>query len=474
MGKPGGFMDFRRKEPGYRPVAKRIKDYEPVELRLQDAEVRAQAARCMDCGTPFCHGCGCPLNNVIPELNDFVYQGRWKEALDLLLETNNFPEFTGRICPALCEASCVLNINDEPVTIRQIELAIIEKAFEKGYIRPRIPRIRNNRKVVVVGSGPSGLAVADILNRAGCKVTVYDKARHAGGILMYGIPDFKLEKSVVDRRIKLMRDEGVVFELGVTVGDDVSYNFLKDRFDVICLSGGARKPRDLVVPGRDLKGTYFAMQFLRQQNMRLMGEPIEKEEEIAAEGKTVLVLGGGDTGSDCLGTAIRQGAEKVYQFEIMPRPPDSRPETTPWPEWPNIMRESSSHKEGGERRWSVATKEIIGANGCVKAVQCIEVEWSDSGDGRRIMKDKPGSEFEIKVDLILLSMGFVGPAPNKLLKDLSVALDERGNIRVDERHMTNVEGIFAAGDMARGQSLIVRAIADGRKAAEGILSYLGQ
>jgi len=474
MGEVGGFLKYYRKDPGYRKVEERIKDYEPVELRLLDSEIRAQAARCMDCGTPFCHGCGCPLSNVIPELTDLVYNHRWQEALEVLMSTSNFPEFTARVCPSLCEASCVLGINDEPVTIRQIELAVIEKAFEKGYLKPRPPAARMPQKVAVVGAGPAGLAVADTLNKAGYWVTVYDKSRSAGGILRYGIPDFKLEKRVVDRRIKLMQDEGVVFELGVTVGEDISYNFLKSRFSATCLSGGSREPRDLAVPGRKLKGIHFAMEYLIQQNKRLAGEAVDKAEEITAAGKTVVIIGGGDTGSDCLGTALRQGAKKVYQFEIMPRPPDERPANTPWPEWPNILRESSSQKEGGERRWCVSTKEFAGTGGNVKALRCVEVEWFEGKDGKTAFKEKKGSDFEVDAQLILISMGFTGPGRNKIVEDLDIARDARGNIVVNENHMTSVEGIFAAGDMSKGQSLVVRAIADGRATALGIMQYFGK
>jgi len=471
MGEAGGFLKYYRKDPGYRKVEERLKDYEPVELRLLDSEIRAQAARCMDCGTPFCHGCGCPLSNVIPELTDLVYNHRWQEALEVLMSTSNFPEFTARICPSLCEASCVLGINDEPVTIRQIELAVIEKAFEKGYLKPRPPAVRFSQKVAVVGAGPAGLAVADTLNRAGYPVTVYDKSKNAGGILRYGIPDFKLEKRVVDRRIKLMQDEGVIFELGVSVGDDISYNFLKSRFSAICLSGGSREPRDLPVPGRKLKGIYFAMEYLVQQNKRLAGEAVDKADEITAEGKTVVIIGGGDTGSDCLGTALRQGAKKVYQFEIMPKPPDERPGSTPWPMWPDILRESSSHKEGGERRWSVSTKEFTGVNGHVKALSCVEVEWSEDKEGKKGFREKKGSEFEVEAQLVLISMGFTGPGRNKIVEDLNIARDARGNIVVNENHMTSISGIFAAGDMSKGQSLVVRAIADGRATASGIIQY---
>jgi len=472
MGKERGFLDYKRKGPQYRPKEHRVKDFDPVELRLTDADAILQATRCMDCGTPFCHGCGCPISNVIPELNSLVNRQHWKEALDLLLMTNNFPEFTSRVCPALCEGSCVLGINDEPVTIRQIEMAIVEKAFESGYIGPRPPETRLKQKVAVIGSGPSGLTVADSLNRAGYNVVVYDKDKHAGGVLRYGIPDFKLEKSVVDRRIRLMQDEGIVFELGVTVGEDVSHKYMRDRFDAICLAGGAREPRDIRIPGRDLKGIRFAMEYLVRQNRILAREEVEPDKELDAAGLDVVVIGGGDTGSDCVGTALRQKANSVLQIEIMPKPAETRPETTPWPAWPDVLRESSSHKEGGKRRWSVNTKEFTGQNNHVAALRCVEVEWSKAPDGRAQFKEKSGSEFEVKAQLVLLAMGFTGPGRNKLADDLKLGKDQRGNIKVDGNHMTSEQGVFAAGDMARGQSLVVRAIADGRATAAGIAAYL--
>ncbi len=473
MGKPGGYLDFGRKEAEYRPVVKRLRDFDPVEVRLPEAEIRAQAARCMDCGTPFCLGTGCPLANVIPEFNDMVYRGRWKEALDLLLSTSHFPEFTARVCPAPCEKACVLEINDDPVTIRQVELAIIENGFSKGYIRPRPPEKRLGRKVAIVGSGPSGLSVAAALNHRGCDVTVYDRAEQAGGILRYGIPDFKLEKAIIDRRLRLMEEEGVVFELGVSVGEDVSYRYLRDRFDAICLAGGSRLPRDLVIPGRELGGVHFAMDFLVQQNRRLAGEDLGGGELINAEGKIVVILGGGDTGADCLGTALRQGAAKVLQFEIMPEPPPERTDDMPWPTWPTVLRESSSHKEGGERRWSVNTHEFVGTNEGVSSLRCAEVDWSTDENGRPAsFKDLPGTEFEQEAQMVLLAMGFVGPAPNPMLDELRIARDRRGNIEAGEDHMTSVEGVFTAGDMTVGQSLVVRAMADGRKAAAGMMDYL--
>jgi glutamate synthase (NADPH/NADH) small chain len=465
-------LDIRREEPGYRSREERLRDFRPVEQRLSEEEVRRQAARCMDCGTPFCHGCGCPLRNVIPELNDLVYRGRWKEALEVLLATNNFPEFTGRVCPALCEAACVAGIHDEPVTIRQVELAIVETAFEKGIIRPRPPSKRLPTRVAVIGSGPAGLAVADTLNRAGHTVTVYDRAAHPGGVLRYGIPDFKLDKGLIDRRIRLMNEEGVAFEMGLSVGEDVSYNYLRGRFDAVCLTGGSREPRDLAIPGRELKGVYFAMEYLTQQNRINAGERVEPSRRITAEGKDVVVIGGGDTGADCLGTALRQGARAVRQFEILPEPPASRPERTPWPMWPDIRRDSSSHKEGGIRRWNVSTKRFLGDHRLLTGLRAVEVEWVAGPGGRNLPRDKPGTEFDTDAQLVLLALGFIGPGRNKLVSDLDIALDERGNIKVDARHMTSVEGVFAAGDTARGQSLVVRAIADGREAAKGIGEYL--
>ena len=473
MGKITGFMEYGRHDPGYRPVAERLQDFHPVELRLSDDELAEQAARCMDCGTPFCHGCGCPLQNVIPEFNDHVYHHRWREALDILLATNNFPEFTGRICPALCEGSCVLGINKEPVTIRQIELAIIEKAFELGYMGPRPPAQRRDGRVAVIGSGPAGLAAADTLNHAGYRVVVYDGAAKPGGILRYGIPEFKLEKAVVDRRIQLMEAEGVVFENQVRVGEDLSYRYLENRFDAICMSGGAREPRDLKVPGRELQGIHWAMDFLVQQNKRLGGEPIDPAEEILAGGKNVVIIGGGDTGSDCLGTALRQGARNVVQMEILPEPPPTRAASTPWPMWPHQLRISSSHKEGGMRRWSVATQALLGEGGRVKTLRAIEVEWSTPPQGGRpVMKEKPGTEFVLDADLVLLAMGFSGPGRNRMVEDLKIRTEPSGAIWRDSRNMTSVPGIFVAGDMTMGASLVVRAMADGRRAAAGIADYL--
>jgi glutamate synthase (NADPH/NADH) small chain len=468
-------MEYKRKDPGYRSRNERIKDYKAVERLLSYEEIHRQALRCMDCGTPFCHAYGCPVANVIPEFNYFVCKGNWQEALNILLSANNFPEFTGRICPAPCEAACVAGINGDPVTIRQIELAVIEKGFESGYVQTNHPGKRYDERVAIIGSGPAGLTVADTLNRAGYRVTVYDDARYPGGILRYGIPDFKLEKWAVDRRIKLMEEEGVVFETGITVTEDISYRYLTRHFNALCLACGAREPRDLNVPGRDLKGIHFAMDYLIQQNKRVSGETIDSSEEITAEGKTVVVIGGGDTGSDCLGTALRQGAQKVYQLEILPKPPADRSESTPWPMWPLMLRQTHAHEEGGETFWSVMTKEFSGEDGIIKKLLCAEVEWVAPEEGKPpVPVEKAGTDFELEADMVLLAMGFLGPGKNRLIDEMGIELDSRGNVKADERRMTNIEGLFVAGDMTIGQSLVVRAIGDGRKAAHGIMAYLNK
>jgi glutamate synthase (NADPH/NADH) small chain len=473
MGKVGGFLEQERTDPGYRPVEERVKDYKAVEKLFDESDVINQAARCMSCGTPFCHAGGCPLGNIIPELNHLAYEGNWKEATQTLLATASFPEFTGRLCPALCETACVLDgLKDTAVSIRQIELSIIEKAFEEGHIRPAPPVERREQKVAVVGSGPAGLAVADYLNRAGYPVVVYDDADKPGGLLRYGIPDFKMEKWVIDRRIDLMMREGIELELGVSVGDDVSLNFLSRKYAAIALCCGSQTPRDLPVPGRDLKGIHFAMAFLTRQNKIVAGEPYDDSPYLDAKGKSVVVIGGGDTGSDCIGTSVRQGAKKIYQLEILPEPPSSRPDTTPWPMWPNLLRTSSSHKEGGERRWSAATKAFIEKDGAVAGLKGVEVVWQKAPDGRWQMEERAGTELELKTELVLLAMGFVGPRKSRLLDDLQVEFNPNGAVKTDENHMTSKKGIFSAGDMAIGQSLIVRALADGRKTAQGIIRYL--
>ena len=466
-------VEAKRKDPGYRPVVERLKDYEAVERQLHDQDLVTQSSRCMACGTPFCHAYGCPLANVIPEFNDYLHRGLWREGLEILLSTNNFPEFTGRVCPAPCEAACVDGIYGDPVTIRQIELALIEKGFLNGYLSPAPPRIRTHKKVAVVGSGPAGLAVADTLNKGGYAVTVYESAQRPGGILRYGIPDFKLEKWVVERRISLMREEGVQFETGVMVGEDLSYRFLKQRFDALCMACGAGEPRDLNIPGRNLTGIHFAMDYLCQQNQKVSGEVVSPSDAIHAGGKTVLVIGGGDTGSDCVGTALRQGAKKVLQFEILPEPPLTRSTSNPWPMWSQVLRTTHAHEEGGKRRWAVMTQAFLGEQDRVTGVKCVEVAWPVGEDGGPAGPvEKPGTHFEESVDLVILAMGFTGPARNRIVDDLGIRLDHRGNIQADRRGMTNVEGIFVAGDMALGQSLVVKAIADGRKAAYGIMEFL--
>ncbi len=467
-----GFLEVGRKEPGYRPVEERVRDYRAVEKRPTERDLLEQAARCMDCGVPFCHAAGCPVHNIIPEFNDAVYHRKWREALNLLLAGCCFPEFTGRVCPAPCEAACVLGINDDPVTIRQIELSVIEEGFERGYMKPRIPGTRYPESVAVVGSGPAGLAVADVLNRSGYNVVVYENAGRPGGILRYGIPDFKLEKWVVDRRIRLMESEGVTFECDVEIGIDLSYRFLERRFGAVVLTGGARDPRDLPVPGRELDGIHFAMDFLTQQNMRGIGESLESR-KITAKDRTVVVIGGGDTGADCLGTSWRHGAKYCYQFEILPEPPAERSPDTPWPMWPNKRRDGSSHREGGERRWAVQTKEFLGENGRVTGLKAVEVEWQDpEGTGRAVPVEKEGTEFTVGTDLVLLAMGFVGPGRNRLVEQLDLELDSRGFVRKDDNGMTSTPGVFVAGDMYQGASLVVRAIQDGKETAQGVMRYL--
>jgi len=460
-------------DPGYRPVEERLKDFRAVERQLDHRQIHRQAARCMDCGTPFCHAYGCPLANLIPEFNEAVYGGHWEHALNLLMSTNNFPEFTGRVCPSPCEAACVSGLDGDPVTIRQIEQTIVEMGFEKGLLSPSAPEFRRPERVAVVGSGPAGLAVADVLNRYGFRVVVYDRAPRAGGILRYGIPDFKLEKWVVDRRIRLMEEEGVVFEMNVSVGEDLSQGYLERRFDAVCLACGAREPRDLSVPGRHLAGIHFAMDYLTRQNMRVSNERPEMEEEMNAEGKRVVVIGGGDTGSDCIGTALRQGCDRVVQLEILPRPPEKRDSSTPWPQWPLMLRRSHAHQEGGDVRWGVMTTGFVGEKDRVTGLRGVEVTWEEAEEGRPLRpRPVPGTEFEIGADLVLLAMGFVGAQRNSMCDSLGLEWDDGGRLRVYSGNMTSRPGVFVAGDMTLGQSLVVRAIADGRRAAEGIMAYV--
>lgn len=465
MGKPTGFLEFDRDLPKKRDIKERIKDYNEVDGPINLAIAFKQAARCMDCGTPFCHN-GCPLGNIIPDFNDAVYQGNWKLAYEILTSTNNFPEFTGRICPAPCEASCVLGINKPAVTIEYIEKTIIEKAFENGYAVPRIPTVKTNKKIAIVGSGPAGLAAAAQLNQAGHTVTVFERSDEVGGLLRYGIPDFKLDKQIVERRINLMIQEGVKFQTNVNVGVTMAIDQLRDEFDAILLTGGSTVPRDLAIPGRDLKGVEFAMDFLTQQNRRVAGKKIASE-EIWATNKNVFVIGGGDTGSDCVGTSIRQGAKSVTQVEILSKPPTNRTDKMPWPNWPMILRTSTSHEEGCERQWSIVTKAFIGDGaGNLKALKIVEVEWKGNS-----FHELPGTEREIPCELALLALGFLHPQHAGLLDQLGVDYDERGNAKCNN-YQTSVEGIFSAGDMRRGQSLVVWAISEGREAARSMDAYL--
>jgi len=464
VGKLSGFLEYTREVPERRPPADRINDWFEVYRQFPDEKVRTQAARCMDCGVPFCHT-GCPLNNVIPDWNDLVYHERWRDAVRALHATNNFPEFTGRICPAPCEAACVLGINEPPVTIKVIEKTIIEHAFNEDWIRPEPPIERTGRRVAVIGSGPAGLAAAQQLNRAGHLVTVFEKADRVGGLLRYGIPDFKLEKWTLDRRLKQLVAEGIEFRTGVHVGHAIPGEELREDFNAILLAGGAEQPRDLTVPGRKLKGIHFAMEFLPQQNKRCAGDNVCKQ--ILATGKHVVIIGGGDTGADCLGTSHRQQAASVRQFEIMPMPPGERSPETPWPLWPLQLRSESSHEEGGIRDWSIATTKFSGdESGTVRKLHAVRVGPPPKFD------PVAGSDFEMDADLVLLAMGFTGPVKNGLMEQLGVELDARGNVGTDANYMSTVPGVFAAGDMRRGQSLVVWAIAEGRRAAEGIDQYL--
>ena len=469
MGKPTGFMEFARETPKRRPVKKRVHDWLEVYLDFPDAHLQKQAARCMDCGIPFCHQ-GCPLGNIIPDWNDLVYRDLWREAIDRLHATNNFPEFTGRLCPAPCESACVLGINDDPVTIKQIELEIIEHAWKEGWIKPEPPAKPTGKRVAVVGSGPAGMAAAQQLARAGHAVTLFERDSRIGGLLRYGIPDFKMEKWVIDRRMEQMEAEGVEFRAGADIGKDIDARDLLRDYDALCLTGGATHPRDLQVPGRELEGTYFAMDFLPLQNKRNAGDEIPNEQFISAKGKHVIILGGGDTGADCLGTVHRQGAKSVVQMEILPRPPEYRGSDAPWPTYPNIYRVSSAHEEGGEREYSVQTTHLSGENGVLKRLHGCRVEFVRE-DGRMAMKEVPGSAFEEPVDLLLLAMGFLGPE-KYMAEQLGIELNERGNVVCDKNKMTSVPGVFTAGDMTRGQSLIVWAIQEGRTAARGVDRYL--
>ncbi len=471
MGNPKGFLQYKRLESGYRPVEERIQDYSEVEKQLPDDARKMQAARCMDCGVPFCHW-GCPVSNIMPEWQDYIFKGDWKAAFDNLQETNNFPEFTGRVCPAPCEASCVLAINDDAVTIRQNELAVIEKAFQEGYVVPQPPTLRTGKKVAVIGGGPAGLACGDLLNKAGHTVTVYEADDQVGGYLRFGIPDFKLDKSVIDRRVEILQEEGLNIVTGTRAGRDISVDSLQKENDSLCITVGAREPRDLDVPGRDSKGIHYAMEFLAQQNRIVRGDDMPEGELIRAYNKNVLVIGGGDTGADCVGSANRQGAQSITQVEILPKPPVQRTEREPWPLWPRLLKTSSSHEEGCERIWCIATKEFIAENGEVRGVRVERVEWHEDENGKHVMRSIPDSGFVIESDLVLLAMGFTHVEQEGLITDLGIELDGRGNIQIDENYMTSRDGVFAAGDSHRGASLIVWAINEGREAAFSIDRYL--
>ena len=475
MGNPTGFKDIRRQEPGAKLPAERIRFYKEFEIPLPDSELSKQGARCMDCGIPFCQS-GCPVNNIIPDWNDLVYRGRWREAIDVLHLTNNFPEFTGRICPAPCEAACTLNINSDPVTIKTIEHAIIDHAWEQGWVKPQPTATKTGKKVAVVGSGPAGLACAQQLARAGHAVTLFEKNDRIGGLLRYGIPDFKMEKHHIDRRLEQMRAEGVEFRVNQHVGVNLPAKQLLAEFDAVALTGGSEHPRDLNVPGRDLKGVYFAMEFLPQQNKRNAGDKIPETLSLTATGKHVVVIGGGDTGSDCIGTSIRQGAASVTQIELMPKPPEKENKPITWPNWPNKLRTSSSQEEigaKGGRDWAVGTKSFSGKNGQVTSLNAIRLDWKQDASGQWKMSEIPGSEFSLKADLVLLAMGYVHPVQEGMLKELGVAFDPRGNVQATElNYQTSVTKIFSAGDMRRGQSLVVWAIREGRQCARAVDEYL--
>jgi len=475
MGKPTGFLEFERRDRGYENADLRVHHWHEFVKPLPDPELTRQAARCMDCGIPFCHQ-GCPVNNLIPDWNNLVYRGQWQAASTALHSTNNFPEFTGRICPAPCEASCTLNIDDNPVTIKTIEAAIVDRAWAEGWLKPLVPAWRTGKRVAVVGSGPSGMACAQQLARVGHEVTLFEKADRIGGLLRYGIPDFKMGKHLIDRRMAQMAAEGVVFRTSVHVGIDLSVDELLGDYDAVALTGGAEWPRNLEIPGRELDGIHYAMDFLVQQNKRNAGDRDDVAAPggaISAKGKHVVVIGGGDTGSDCIGTSTRQGAASIVQLEILPQPPEHENKGLTWPDWPLKLRTSSSQEEGVDRDWSVVTKSAIGEDGKVKALECVRVGWSRGGDGRLQMTPIEGSRFELRADLVLLAMGFLGPVRPGLVEQSGVALDPRGNIKADTRnYRTSVDRIFAAGDMRRGQSLVVWAIREGRQCARAVDEYL--
>lgn len=471
MGDPKGFMIIPRKESGYRPVKERIFDFGEVEQTLNEEDRKLQASRCMDCGVPFCHW-GCPVGSKIPEWQDSLYRGKYDEAYRILNSTNSFPEITGRVCPAPCEKSCVLAIHEEPVTIRENECATVETAFDLGLIKPNPPEFRTGKNIAIIGSGPAGLSAADKLNKAGHTVTVFEKNDAIGGLLRYGIPDFKLGKNVIDRRLAIFEEEGIIFKTNTCVGTDITTDELLSGYDAVLLATGAEQARELAVEGRELKGVHFAMEYLTQQNKLIAGKEMPEEERISARGKKVLVIGGGDTGSDCVGTAIRQKAEKVTQIEILPRPPQKREPGNPWPYWPNTLRTSSSHLEGCERRWSLSTRKLTGDDGTVKQAEIVQVEWQKDASGKWTMQEVPGTLETIDVDLVLLSMGFTQPVHEGLLLSLGVEFDSRNNVKVNRIKQTSVPKVFAAGDAEKGASLVVHAIEAGKVAAAGVDAFL--
>ncbi|MGV8981336.1 glutamate synthase subunit beta [Clostridium sp.] len=470
MGKITGFKEFKRETPEKRQVDERLVDYKEVYRVFSKEKLEKQASRCMNCGIPFCNW-ACPLGNLIPDFNHMIYKGQWEKAYNRLALTNPFPEFTGRVCPGLCEGSCTLGSNNDSVTIEQVEVEIIEKAFENGWVKPNLPRVKTGKRIAIIGSGPSGLAAASKLNNYGHKVTVFEKEDAIGGLLRYGIPDFKLEKWVVDRRVSIMKEEGVIFKTSCEVGNDYSVIKLKSKFDAIVLTGGCTVPRDLVVEGRDLIGVHYALDFLKQQNKKNAGIDIEGN-EINAKDKVVVVIGGGDTGSDCIGTARRHGAKEVYQYEILPKPPVKRDDSMPWPEFPRTLKVTSSHEEGCIRDWCVSTKALIGKEGKMSSLRGVHVAWTKDEKGKFTMNEVKDSEFEIEADLVLIAMGFTSPRYEGMLKKLGVNLDTRGNVQTSEDYMTSVGGIFAAGDMRTGQSLVARAMDDGLILAERVDKYL--
>jgi glutamate synthase (NADPH) small chain len=471
MGKATGFMEVDRENPRTRSVASRITDWNELYHEFPLEKLQDQASRCMDCGIPFCHS-GCSLNNIIPHWNDMVYKGRWEEAVEILHRTNNFPEFTGRICPALCETSCVVGLNSEPVSIREIEKQIAEEGWSRGFIKPQPAVEKTGKRVAVVGSGPAGMAAAQQLTRAGHDVTLFEKNARVGGLMRFGIPDFKLDKKVIDRRLEQMVAEGLTVKTGINIGVDMPVAKLQEDFDATVLTGGSEKPRDLPITGRDVSGVHFAMDFLAQQNQRVFGTEISAADEILAKGKHVVVIGGGDTGSDCVGTSIRHGAKSVTQIELLPKPPKERSIETPWPLWPQQLRTSTSHQEGCERMWNILSKSFGGENGKVTELNCVRLRWSEQESGRPQMEEIAGSAFTLKADLVLLAMGFLHPEKNGLLSELGVELDPRGNVQVNQLNMTSIEGVFAAGDMATGQSLVLKAIAGGRQTAQSVDKWL--